>query len=163
MATLFSRILHFDFSMNSVGFTPCALNGLPTGMQAQSQKSLILKQDKTNLLTTQAQPRTTITTAGVLSVAVVDRDGCHKWLGCILFGNNRGSHRFDLEYHLQAASKTLFAHTNILCDKAVSLVKRFQKTLTKLRFLLHVSLPETGRLRACRLNSIQLTFVNGTV
>ena len=37
MATLFSRILHFDFSMNSVGFTPCALNGLPTGMQAQSQ------------------------------------------------------------------------------------------------------------------------------
>ena len=37
MATLFSRILHFDFSMNSVGFIPCALNGLPTGMQAQSR------------------------------------------------------------------------------------------------------------------------------
>ena len=34
--------------------------------------------------------------------------------------------RLDLEYHLQAASKTFFANKNILCNKAVSLVKRLQ-------------------------------------
>ena len=91
---------------------------------------LILNQDKTKLLTTQAQPPKTITTPGALSVAVVDRDGCHKWLGCILSGNNRGSHRLDLEYHLQAASKAFFANRNILCNKTVSLVKRFFFALT---------------------------------
>ncbi len=95
-------------------------------MVALADVGLILNQDKTKLLTTQAQPPTTITTPGGLSVAVVDRDGCHKWLGCILSGNNRGSHRLDLEYHLQAASKTFFANRNILCNKAVSLVKRLQ-------------------------------------
>ena len=57
---------------------------------------------------------------------MVDRDGCHKWLGCISSGNNRGSHRLDLEYRLQAASKTFFANKNIFCNKAVSFVKRLQ-------------------------------------
>ena len=77
---------------------------------ALADVGLILNQDKTKLITTQAQPPTTITTPGGLTVAVVDQDGCHKWLGCILSGNNRGSHRLDLEYHLQAASKTFFAN-----------------------------------------------------
>ena len=90
---------------------------------ALADVGLILNQDKTKLITTQTPP-TTITTPGGLSVAVVDRDGCHKWLGCILSGNNSRSHRLDLEYHLQAASKTFFANRHILCNKAVSLVKR---------------------------------------
>ena len=77
-------------------------------------------------LTTQAQPPKAITTPGGLSVAVVDRDGCHKWLGCILSGNNRGSHRLDLEYNLQPASKAFFANRNILCNKTVSLLQRLQ-------------------------------------
>ena len=72
---------------------------------ALADVGLILNQDKTKLLTTQTQPPTTMTTPGGLSVAVVDRDGCHKWLGCILSGNNKGSHRPDPEYHFQAASK----------------------------------------------------------
>ena len=93
---------------------------------ALADVGLILNQDKTKLITTQTQPPTTITTPGGLTVAVVDQDGCHKWLGCILSGNNRGSHRLDLEYHLQAASKTFFANRNILCNKSVSLVKRLQ-------------------------------------
>ena len=93
---------------------------------ALADVGLILNQDKTKLLTTQAQPPKTISTPGGLSVAVVDRDGCHKWLGCILSGNNRGSHRLDLEYHLQAASKAFFANRNIFCNKTVSLVKRLQ-------------------------------------
>ena len=49
---------------------------------ALADVGLILNQDKTKLITTQVQPPTTITTPGGLSVAVVDRDGCHKWLGC---------------------------------------------------------------------------------
>ena len=70
------------------------------------------------------KPPKTITTPGGISVAVVDRDECHKWLGCMLFGNNNESHRLDLEYHLQAASNAFFANKNIFCNKAVSLVKR---------------------------------------
>ena len=94
---------------------------------------LILNADKTKLLTTQAQPPKTITTPRGVSVAVVDRDGCHKWLGCILSGNNKGSHRPDLEYHLQVASRAFFANRNIVCNKAVSLRKRlhfFDKIIT---------------------------------
>ena len=71
---------------------------------ALADVSLILNADKTKLLTTQAQPPKTITTPRKVSVAVVDRDGCHKWFGCILSGNNKGSHRPDLEYHLQKHS-----------------------------------------------------------
>ena len=90
---------------------------------ALADVGVILKQDKTKLLTTQAQPRTTITTPRGLGVAVVDRDGCHKRLDAFYLGTT--GEDTDLEYHLQAASKTLFANTNILCNKAVSLVKRF--------------------------------------
>ena len=78
------------------------------------------------LITTQAPPPTTTTTPGGLSVAVGDRDGCHKWFGCIFFGNNSGRHTLDFEYHFQGASKTFFANRNILCNEAVSLVKRLQ-------------------------------------
>ena len=45
---------------------------------ALADVGLILNQDKTKLLTTQVQLPKTITTPGGLSVAVVDRDGCHK-------------------------------------------------------------------------------------
>ena len=45
---------------------------------ALADVGLILNQDKTKLLTTQAPPPRIITTPGGLSVAVVDRDGCHK-------------------------------------------------------------------------------------
>ena len=55
---------------------------------ALADVGLIFNQDKTKLLTTQAQPPTTITTPGGLSVAVVDRHGCHKWL--ILPGKQQG-------------------------------------------------------------------------
>ena len=88
---------------------------------ALADVGLILNEDKTKLLTRQAQPPKTITTPRGVSVAVVDRDGCHKCLGCILPGNNQGSHRPDLEHHLQAASRAIFANTNIDCNKAVSL------------------------------------------
>jgi len=46
----------------------------------------MLNEDKTKLLTTQTRPPKTITIPRGISVAVVDREGCHKWLGCILFG-----------------------------------------------------------------------------
>ena len=95
-------------------------------MVALADVGWIFHQDKRKLITTQTPPPTTITTPRGLSVAVVDRGGCHKWFGCILFGNNSGSHRLDLEYHLQGASKTFFANRNIFCNKAVSLVKRLQ-------------------------------------
>ena len=78
-------------------------------------------EDKTKFLTTQAHPPKTITTPGGVSVAVVDRGGCHKWVD----GNNKASHRPDLEYHLQGASRAFFANRNILCNKAASLTKRF--------------------------------------
>ena len=69
---------------------------------------VVLKEGKTKLLTTQAHPPKIITTPGGLSVVVVDRDECHKWLGCMLSANNSGSYRLDLEYYVQAASKAFF-------------------------------------------------------
>ena len=106
--------------------------------------SLLLNESKTKLLTTHAQPPKTITTPRGMSVAVVDRDGCHKWLGCILSGSNKGSHRLDLEYHLQAASRAFFANRNILCNKAVSLKKRLH-FLIKFLLPFHVSSLATER------------------
>ena len=111
---------------------------------ALADEGLILNADKTKLLTTQAQPPKTITTPRGVSVAVVDRDGCHKWLGCILSGNNEGSHRPDLEYNLQAASRAFFANRNILCNKAVSLRKRLH-FFDKILLPLHVSPLATER------------------
>ena len=91
---------------------------------ALADVGLILNEDKTKLLTTQTQPPKPITTPRGVNVAVVDRDGCHKWLGCIFVWNNKGSHRPDLEYHFQSASRAFFANRNIFCNKAVSLRKR---------------------------------------
>ena len=54
---------------------------------------VILNEHKTKLLATQAQPPNTIMTSRGLNVAVVDRTGCHKLLGCIVSDNNRGRHR----------------------------------------------------------------------
>ena len=36
------------------------------------------------------------------------------------------SHRLDFAYHVEAASRAFFANRHILCNKAVSLVKRLQ-------------------------------------
>ena len=58
-------------------------------------------------------------------MAVVDRGGCHKWFACILSGNNKGRHRPDLEYHLQAASRAFFANSYIICNKPGSLRNAF--------------------------------------
>ena len=84
-----------------------------------------LNEDKKKLLTTKPIHQQEITTPRGVSVAVVHRSRCHKWLGCILSGNNKGSHRLDLEYHLQAASRAFFANRHILCNNAVSVRKRF--------------------------------------
>ena len=92
-------------------------------MVALANVGLILRKGETKLLTTQAQPPKTVTTPRGVSVAVVDRAGCHKWFGCILSGNNKGSHRADREYHSQAASRAFFANKNILCNKAASFRK----------------------------------------
>jgi len=78
-------------------------------MVALADGGLIFRKGETKLPTTQTQPPKTITTPRGVSVAVVDRAGCHKWFGCILSGNNKGSHRADREYHSQAASMAVFA------------------------------------------------------
>ena len=90
---------------------------------ALADVGLLLHEGEMKLLTTQTQPPKILATPRGVSVAVVDRPGCHKWFGCILSGN--GSHRPDREYHLQAASRAFFANRNILCNKAVSIRKKF--------------------------------------
>jgi len=76
-------------------------------------------------------------------VDVVDRAGCHKWFGCILSGNNKGSHRADREYHSQAASG-FFANRKNLQQGRV-LQETLALFLTKLLLLLHVSPLATKR------------------
>ena len=75
---------------------------------ALTDVGLLLNEDTTKLLTTQAQPPKTLTTPRGESVAVVGRDGCHKWLGYILSGTNREGH--DFEHHLKAASRVFPAN-----------------------------------------------------
>ena len=79
---------------------------------ALTDVGVILNEDKTKLLTTQAQPPKPITIPRGLS---------------ILSGNNRGSHRLD-RITIKWLHQKFFSlrNRNIFCKKAVSLLKRLQ-------------------------------------
>ena len=70
--------LRFAVLATSSQQAACLLDEL---VVALANLGFILNEDKTGLLTTQTQPPKTITTPRGVSVAVVDRDGCDKWLG----------------------------------------------------------------------------------
>ena len=90
------------------------------------QVSLKLNASKTKILTTQAQPASTLTTPAGLELEVLDSTKSHKWLGCLLSTANMGNRQQDANYRLQDASRAFQANKWILCDKNVSIALRLK-------------------------------------
>ena len=81
---------------------------------------------KTLVLTNEAQPPQCLMLTNQKTIVVKGNDVGHKWLGCILSAGTNGRSTLDITYHLQAASRPLFANEQILCDKRVRLAVRLR-------------------------------------
>ena len=90
------------------------------------QVGLKLNTSKTKVLTTQAQPPSTLTTPAGLELEVLEQTKTHKWLGCLLSTLNMGNRQQDVNYRLQNASRAFQANKWILCDKNVSIALRLK-------------------------------------
>ena len=90
------------------------------------QVGLKLNASKTKVLTTQAQPPSTLTTPAGLELEVLEPTNSHKWLGCLLSTANTGNRQQDMNYRLQNASRAFQANRWILCDKNVSIALRLK-------------------------------------
>ena len=87
---------------------------------------LKLNASKTKVLTTQAQPPSTLTTPAGLEFEVLEHSKSHKWFGCLLSMVNMGNRQQDMNYRLQNASRAFQANRWILCDKNVSIALRLK-------------------------------------
>ena len=61
-----------------------------------------------------------------LEIEIFDQQSCHRWLGCMLSMPTLNKKRHDFDQHLQAASKAFLCHRATLCDRNVSIGKRFR-------------------------------------
>ena len=95
-------------------------------VQALAAVGLLLNPTKTKVLTTEAQPPSTLSTPNGLVVDVLNREDSHKWLGCLLCTKSEGNHAVDTDHHVQAAFKAFFANRWLLCDQKVSLRDRLR-------------------------------------
>ena len=91
---------------------------------ALSRVGLLLNSSKTKVLTTMAQPPSTITTPGGLELTVIARESAHRWLGCMLSAGGPETRHLDINFHLQAAAKAFHANKMALCDKHASMIQR---------------------------------------
>ena len=113
-------ILLFWESAQAVG---SMLDALVTCLE---QVELKLNASKTKVLTTQAQPPSTLTTPAGLELEVLEQTKTHKWLGCLLSTLNMGNRQQDMNYRLQNASRAFQANKWILCDKNASIALRLK-------------------------------------
>ena len=88
------------------------------------QVGLTLNTSKTKILTTQAQPGSSLQTSGGVTVEILDSRCAHKWLGCMLQAAQGGNPSADLQHHLQAASRAFHANRSILTNHQVSVKDR---------------------------------------
>ena len=88
------------------------------------QVGLKLNTSKTKILTTQAQPGSSLETSGGVTVEVLDSRCAHKWLGCMLQAAPGGNPSADLQHHLQAASRAFHANHSSLTNHQVSVKDR---------------------------------------
>ena len=68
------------------------------------QVGLKLNTSKTNILTTQAQPGSSLETSGGVTVEILDSRCAHKWLGCMLQAPPGRNPSADLQHHLHGLS-----------------------------------------------------------
>lgn len=83
---------------------------------------LMVNEDKTVVLTSEAQPPDFLSTPGGLSLKVFHGNMCHKWLGCMLTATGSVNQSVDARYHLQQACKAYHANKWALQDKKVSII-----------------------------------------
>ena len=93
---------------------------------ALQEVGLVLNASKTFVLTTEAQPPTSLRLQNGAEVSVLPRDCGHKWLGCFLTTKNVQGPTLDVEHHLQSAARAWFVHKWMLCDKNIPLGLFFQ-------------------------------------
>ena len=79
-------------------------------MRDLRQVGLILNASKTKVLTTEAQPPSCLFIPGANPTQVLEREGCHKWLGCILSKATSDAVKAILDFDLQNASKASWKH-----------------------------------------------------
>ena len=60
---------------------------------------------------------------GGMVVALLEEDRGHKWLGRMRSKHTDGSRGLDLDHHLQAASRVVYAKKKILSEKGVSIAQ----------------------------------------
>ena len=86
-----------------------AVTLLQSLMRHLRQVGLILNATKTKVWTTEAQPPSCLFTPGADPIQVLESEGCHKWLGCML-STATSDAEADLDFHLQNASKAFWKH-----------------------------------------------------
>ena len=85
------------------------------------QLGLKLNASKAKVLTTRAQPFSTLTTPAGLELEVIEQTKSHKWLGCVLSMTSINNRQRDIYYRLQKASRAFQTNKGILCDKIASI------------------------------------------
>ena len=83
---------------------------LDTLVTCLEQVGLKLNASKTKVLTTQAQPPSTLTTPAGLELEVLERTKSYKWFGCLLSMINMGNRQQDMNYRLQNAPRAFQAN-----------------------------------------------------
>ena len=95
---------------------------------ALQEVGLVLNASKTFVLTTEAQPPTSLRLQNGAAVSVLPRDCGHKWLalGCFPTTQNVQGPTLDVEHRLQSAARAWFVHRWMLCDKNIPLGLRLK-------------------------------------
>jgi hypothetical protein len=110
-----------------VAGTRTAVLELLDGLVAELRLAgLVLNNEKTKVITNEAQPPASVTSAGGISLNVLSRDEAHKWLGCMIGASVQHGHAKDVEFHLQAAARAFYANRAALCDRNVSIIARLR-------------------------------------
>ena len=123
-----------DFLLCAKSFSETATL-LDSLVQSFADVGLHWNANKTLVLTTQAQPPSIMKTNAGIELQIVDRDACHRWLGCMFTAGGSKQHCQDVRLHLTQAAKAFFANRWVLRDKIknVSLGARlrfFQSVVT---------------------------------
>jgi hypothetical protein len=75
------------------------------------------------VVSTEIQPPQFLITAGGEHVQILDSWSCHKWLGCMLPPGGSKTSTVDIDFHVQSATRSFYANTDILCNHHVSICK----------------------------------------
>ena len=94
--------------------------------KAVGKVGLRLNDDKTVILTNEAQPPNTLVTKDGLILKVLEWNQGQKWLGCIWTACGSMMQHMNLAYHMEQGTKTMHANRWILQDTTTSIYTRLK-------------------------------------